>query len=258
LYRKIFIPGSEVYTAIEKSMKPTEGVRVLVLGDSVANQLYNISDYNNEIYSLTCNQAISVVGQYLLLKNYIKNNITKGLKVYLIYHPESFSNNLDQNYTFNYFIKPFYAAENYSLYTNTVNNKVKDIPYYSSVVIPLIKMSLISPDFDPDLSFKVSHYENSTPIFKDKYLFSEISIEYLKKMKLLSEENKFGIKVVSPYLMSEYLEYEEKKYSKIITNNGLDEMFEDYFNFKVTDSDNFRDNYHYIDAKKFGENPLNF
>ena len=257
-YRKIFLPSSEVYTAIDKSLRSTEGVRALVLGDSLGNQLYSINRYNDKIYSLACNQAVSLAGQYVLLTNFIKNNDVHGIRVYLVYHPESFSNNLDQNYTFNYFIKPFYSGGDSSLFTNTVKEKIRNIPYHSSPLLPIIKLSILSPDFNPDLSFKISFTENDIPILKEKYLFSEVSIEYLKKINELAKEHHFEFKVVSPFLRAEFGHYEDDNYSRIIVENGLEKAFAGYFDFKKIDGSYFSDNFHYADSAVFGKNPLNF
>src|SRR3954453_6937291 len=61
--------GAEIYTSIQKS-KMKKKVKKLLIGDSVGNQLYDNGVYNGSIFSLTCNQAISMVGQYILLSNF--------------------------------------------------------------------------------------------------------------------------------------------------------------------------------------------
>ena len=60
---KATIYGNEIYRAISKSKKQTT-YRKLILGDSTANQFYNCKEENpDSAYSLTCNQAIGMVGQ---------------------------------------------------------------------------------------------------------------------------------------------------------------------------------------------------
>src|SRR3954453_12185057 len=68
---KSSVYGPEVYRSIAKS-KMKKKVKKLLIGDSVGNQLYDNESYNGSIFSLTCNQAISMVGQYILLSNFIQ------------------------------------------------------------------------------------------------------------------------------------------------------------------------------------------
>ena len=101
------IYGNEVYKAIEKSKKRNKA-RKLFLGDSTANQFYNCKKEDSpNTYSLTCTQAIGMVGQYILLHNYL-NAGNRPDSVFLIYTPFSFWDNLDQIYTYHYFLKPFF------------------------------------------------------------------------------------------------------------------------------------------------------
>ena len=68
-YKKTIF-GNEIYRAIEKSKKKTK-YKKLILGDSTANQFYNCKEEDpDSAYSLSCNQAIGMVGQYILLQNY--------------------------------------------------------------------------------------------------------------------------------------------------------------------------------------------
>ena len=58
------VHGHEVYTSIKKSKEKTK-IKKLIIGDSTANQLYNTeTDTTSSIYSLTCNQAIGIVGHF--------------------------------------------------------------------------------------------------------------------------------------------------------------------------------------------------
>lgn len=250
-------PGAEVYAAINKSNMHKKNISTLILGDSVANQLYNVHEYNEDIYSLACNQAISMAGHYILLKNFSDNNAMAGINVYLIYHPNSFSNNLDDKWTYDYFIKPFYNINNMSLFTDTLIRQVKNVPFYMLSSIPLMKITALSPKHDPDISYKIKTKINGIAILKENELFSELSIEYLKKMAILANEKKFNIKIVSPFLRNEYCEYYNNSYIKELSANGIHEILADYFAFTIRDADEYIDHAHYKNAKIYGYNPLN-
>ena len=129
------VAGSYIYKAIEKS-KTKEPYRKLVIGDSVGRQLFPNSDEYANFNSLCTNQAVSMCGQYLLLNNYI-NAGNKIDTLYLLFNPTSFSNNLNQVYTFHYFLKPFNRDEYQSEFTSLVKEQIANIPYTFLVREPL-------------------------------------------------------------------------------------------------------------------------
>ena len=160
------INGVEVYHSISKS-KESKKVKKLLLGDSVGNQLYSNNSYNDSIYSLTCNQAISLAGHYFLLNNFFKSNENQlPEEVILLYIPFAFRNNLDI-YAYHYFLKPFYNDEYKDLMDEYLTNRIKQIPYYYLTQIPIVKESNYSP--------KYSLTVDSDP----SELFSPISQTYL-------------------------------------------------------------------------------
>ena len=144
---EIDIPGSEIYISIKKSKRNTP-ITKLIIGDSTANQLFNNCDDENDIYSLACNQAIGVCGHYFLLNNFLQAGNSPE-EVYLIYNALSFNNNLDQIYTYNYFLKPFYKNEYKSLMSLTIQEQIKKIPYYQICQFPPILTSSWSPKYNP-------------------------------------------------------------------------------------------------------------
>lgn len=183
------LPGDEIYNAIEKSKKKTK-IKRLILGDSTGFQLFNNYDPDDVFYSLACNQAISVAGQYFLLLNFL-NSGNHPECVYMIFNPFGLKNNLDQKFTYHYFIKPFYTSEYKPLMTNTVQQQIEKIPYYWASQIPNIKASTWAPTYKtPD-----------NP--QDSVLFmSQISREYLNKIDSLSQVHSFRL-IIYPTFASE-------------------------------------------------------
>ncbi len=161
-------PGDVIYYSISKSKKKNSS-KVLLLGDSVGRQLFSNSIFNQGINSLACNQAIGMVGQYLLLNNYL-NAENKIDTLVIIYTPGSFENNLDQEYTYHYFLKPFDNSEYSSFFTETVKEQINKIPYHQFTKIPHIFATSWAPDF-------ISRDQ------KDFTFLSPISVEYLTKIK---------------------------------------------------------------------------
>lgn len=180
------VPGSEIYRAIKKSKQRTS-VRTLIIGDSTANQFFNNTNDEDGVYSLACNQAIAVCGHYFLLHNYLTAG-NRPEEVYLLYNAISFSNNLNQVFTYHYFLKPFFRDEYKPLMSSTVMRQIRKIPDYERCQLPPILTSAWAPDFPPEPS--------------DCTFLSPISREYLCKMDSLSKEYGFRLYIV-PTLMDE-------------------------------------------------------
>ena len=168
------VVGKEIYISLLKSKQKSTKKKAL-LGDSVANQLYPNKTENDSMVSLACNQAISMVGHYLLLKNYFVAG-NRPDTIYFMYQPFSFRNNLDQPYTFHYFIKPFYTDEYMAEMDDLVKKSVAEIPYASFAHWPWIQAGDGAPDYPP--------INDDTTNF-----ISPISADYLAKMIALAERN---------------------------------------------------------------------
>lgn len=209
------VNGADTYNAIAKS-KQKKKTRKVLLGDSVGRQLFENTKYNDTINSFACNAAIGVVGHYLLLNNFIKagNEVDT---VYMLFTPSSFINNLDEKYTFHYFLKPFYKDEYKPLFTKTVYDQVRKIPFHFISQDPALLTSNWAPDF-----------RNHD---KKNYTFlSPISLEYLTRIKELSIKYGFELIIlptpVSINSKKDIISIDRSEFS----NNGLGEEFSKYLN----------------------------
>lgn len=244
------VSGDEEYVSINKS-KLRKKVTVLIIGDSVGKQLYDNNTYNGDIYSEACNQAISLAGYFFLLNNFVKTN--RGQlppQVVLIITPETFRNDLDQIFTFHYFLKPFYKTEYQQEYTTACWTQVHKVPLYYLSQMPLIVNTDWAPKYTP-------------PIDTSYNLISPISQGYLIKIRKLCESNHMRFSILCPPL---------KKSSKDKTlafakatgefeRCGLKNEFENYFKHIEYRADSlYKDHIHFkkqyipIDYFKFDTN----
>lgn len=246
LSQKYILSGKDVYFALKKSNSSFNS-GVLILGDSVAHQLYQPEKHNEKYESLACNQAISLIGHYILLENYLKNNSDTKI-VYLIYHPESFANRLDRTYTFNYFFKPFYKPTNYKYFTAKAIDIISNVHNVKLLDLPVVRYTNIALGFEAAYSKEKTAQKRFTP--------SDISIEYLQKIKAIAAKHNIILIVISPILDKKFIQYSSDDFSAIVNNNGLNDIFKDYFDFKYLDSSYFSDSTHYINPSIFGENAL--
>jgi hypothetical protein len=230
-HKEIERVGNETYISLTKATNVPTRVKTLILGDSTGNQIYPNTEYNSEVYSLCCNQAISMVGQYILLHEFLQTHPNpNALDVLLIARPSSFRNNLDQRFVYNYFIKPFYREEYQHLLSVQAREQIRKIPFRDLVRIPFIRKS----NWSPNLNDKHRpHY----------FHISEISADYIKKIQqLCQEKNVRSFKVRCTFLSREFPVEQFFDFKKQIAELGLAQELSGYFNtLKYYDEELFMD-----------------
>jgi hypothetical protein len=224
------VAGNEIYYSIFKS-KQKKKTKKIIIGDSVGRQLFSNTTYNDSLNSLACNRGISMAGHFILLNNYL-NAGNKIDTVFLIFTPFSFQSNLNDVFTYHYFLKPFYIKEYKPLFTKLVTEQIDKIPYAGFCRFPNILTSNWAPDF------------KSTD--KTDYTFlSPISVEYLIKIKELSMKHHFKVIILpTPTRISRKAEVERMMKNEI-TKNNLEPEFKNYFeNIIYLNDNNFVDDVH--------------
>lgn len=139
--------GTEVMRAIRNS-KGKSGKRLLIIGDSVCNQLYPSSSEYPDAVSLACNRAVTMAGHFFLMNNYFASNEPElPDKVVVICSPAALQDNLDQ-FAFQYFLKPFYRKEYKPLFNDLLWQQIRSIPHYRVSVLPFVRISNFSFEYE--------------------------------------------------------------------------------------------------------------
>lgn len=240
--------ANEVYVSIKKSKEKKSQTKILLIGDSIAKQMYDNEEHNDTINSLACVQGVSVFGQYLMLKNFLETNPNLKPEIIFLYRPSSFRNNLDQMFSFNYFLKPFFRKEYLPNYSDLAWQQVKKIPFYYLSKYEVVKNSNWSPSYN---------IKNNP----DEFKMSEISAEYIKKCKTLSEQYNATFRVECTFMSEEFVSEDFSKMKKQIVDFGLADLFDGYFDDIIyLDKDLFADRRHLkkeVKRKILGNNFLN-
>lgn len=99
----------EIYLAIERANEPAASIHSILLGDSVAHQLFPPgTEKRPDERFLTSNQAGSLAAQYYILADAIRS-FPQLRDVYLLYYPESFRNDLGPPFANDYFCGYFHT-----------------------------------------------------------------------------------------------------------------------------------------------------
>lgn len=175
-----YLIGRETNIALFNSKKKA-GSSILVIGDSVCNQIYPSNKNYTNLTSLACNRAISMAGYFFLFKNYLSVNYDCPPKTLVLFlNPASVQNQLDK-FAYHYFLKNYLTKDYYPDYNDELWEQVHKIPYYWSAPLPFIRVSNFSPDY------------SITNGNSDYYLFSPIACTYLDKIIRLAKEYSIDI-----------------------------------------------------------------
>ena len=204
-----------IYVAIKKSKKKTDKKKIII-GDSVGAQLFPVEKTYDSIYSLATTAPSSLIGSYILIKNLLENQDISGRTIFYIAHPTSLSEDLRGNFTFSHFVKPFYCKENFQHISPYADSLLNNIPFLHFSQLPFIITSNFSPEFDHSTSHQKSE-------------ISKLYIEYLTKIKQLSEIERFKFRVVAPYLREDQKENNYEAIKEQIDKHKLNKIFEGYF-----------------------------
>jgi len=206
--------GGAIYLAIKKSKKKTDKKK-FIISDSVGAQLFPIDKKYDSIYTLSTTAPSSLVGSYILLQNLLENNSLEGATVYYVVHPSSLDEDLQGEYTYNHFVKPFFTIENHKYISPLADSLLHTIPYLYASQLPFVKVCNWQPKFN---------YKNDY-----EYKISDVYIEYLQKMIKLSEKEKFKYKLVLPYIRKDQKNINYRKMKKQIKQYNLENIFNGYF-----------------------------
>ncbi len=219
-----------VYKIILKSEKKVEN-DTIYFGDSVGNSILPPHLLDN---SFTTNGAVTIIGHYILANRLIERN--ENIKTIIVVGiPMRIGNGLSINRTYGYFVKPFLTFSNLKYFDSSV---IKQLLKFPMSFLSILKATKILPHNDIDFS------KNHTQENK----LSDISIIYFKKLKKLCNDNNITLKLVSPPLREKYKKQFSNwaEYKKQIKENGLEEIFGNYFNNIVYINDScFNDDWHY-------------
>ena len=164
--------GKEVFRSIDLSKKKS-GKGLLILGDSVCQQLYPSQQEYPDAVSLACNQAVTMAGQFFLMRNYLEANADALPKqVVFICTPLCLQNDVDR-YAFQYFLKPFYTKEYRPYFNEMLMDRVRMIPHYRASRLPFIRVS----------NFAFAYEEEPEASYS---LISSLSQSYLRQMDSLA------------------------------------------------------------------------
>ena len=215
--------AGEVFYVIEKAGH-NSGHPAVILGDSVCNQVFPQREDSENITHLGCNQAITPAGTFLLLKKYLEHN-PQTQEVFYIVLPGTISNNMNLNYTYQYFVIPFMNGENVNFIEEETRQELYEKFGKFFVENGYIKNFLLNNNFFMD---KYISYIRKKQEKRYAHRISRAGEIYLAKIRELCREHNAELHILPLPMADVPKNYGWDDFRNDISAYGFDDIFGDF------------------------------
>lgn len=236
-----------------KKIQESNTGRKLIIGDSVANQIYEYR--NNEEYDVLCgNMAMTLVWQYIFVREYLANNMNAE-EVILCVVPEIFERNFETDHTYSYMMIPLIKSGNEDVLGNKEMESLSKM--YGSVFLTEQMVNFVG---DSGLNTKLflnmvkKYYdifpEKKREVEKKKSIDFMLSENYILKIKELCDKNNVKFKMI-PNPIKDIPENKEKLkiLEKVYNKSPLYEINPKFFEQVIFFEEKyFKDELHFTDV----------
>lgn len=218
-----FMAGSGLLSHFARAREANDST-VLIIGDSIANQLFWGLQVNNpKTDILTSNAALMITGQFLLAEEYIKNH-PDATDIFLVIHPLPLTRTFDTEWGYRYGVMTYVE-------TDTIDNLDKNtIDAMASVYGTFfMRKNIVRLIEDSPICRKL--YLSYIDLNREDYVQEspfEIADQYVKKLYDLCRINQVELHVY-PSPVSEYFRNQVTELSEEYGNTWMSTIFPDYF-----------------------------
>lgn len=230
----------EIRPYIEK-VQTQDGTTGIILGDSVCCGLYNeLQEINPSLTIVGSNQAVSMVGQYLLLKAYLEHH-PDATDAWIIARPDSLYADPSYSLGYSYLAIPFTKAGLTDCLSEDTVDDLKAMfgqPMLSPKICDFMEESVIGRL--SYLTFINSKY------YKKRDSMDHSGMRYLVRIAELCDENGISLHVLpAPLPDTEYSHEEVMKLQEKFRESGMMPYIDQYVAHVVYyDEELFRDGIH--------------
>lgn len=217
--------GTADIVSIIRDVKNTDGTTVLVIGDSIARQIFSGLQEEHTGLKIDCaNAAVNISGQYMLAVTWL-NSHPEATDVWMFVHPLTLDRGYDLELGYAYAVMPF-AMEG-------VLNELDDVTLdqmasvYGRFALNSKVASIISNSpMNRKIFFSYIRMHNEEYVQSNSY---EIASLYILKLRKMCEERGISFHLYSSPSTEYYREKIEETRSDF-ENSPLYEVYPDYLN----------------------------
>lgn len=178
--------SNEIIPYIER-VREQNGYTKLILGDSVCNQIFERYYGMDDAYCICgTNQAVSIAGQYILAKEFVKNhaNVTD---IYLVIIMDSLTSDFNAQLGYQYAVMPFVETDTIGALDKDTQKDISNM--YGGIFCkkPVVEFIHKSP-LCMKLYLNLLAEKDKMIPRRAQGLISDASYHYLGKMKALCED----------------------------------------------------------------------
>lgn len=231
----------EVFYVLDKAQY-NSGRPIVILGDSVCNQLWDQRQDSENITHLACNQAVTACGTWLLLRKYLENNPQTKEVYYVIVPKYGLCNELNTNYTYQYFVIPFINENSMQLIESETLKQLYNKFGQFFVENKYIKRFLLN---DKLFMSRYIHYVNANSQ-ENIHRLSRTGIIYLRKIQELCREHDIKLFVRPLPMLDIENNHGFEDFERNVKTFGFEDVLGDYVKrIKYYPDDWFRDKVHF-------------
>ncbi|MDD4736012.1 MAG: hypothetical protein PHP44_07900 [Kiritimatiellae bacterium] len=206
----------------------------VIVGDSVAHQLFNQDNQKKSKYfHLTTNAATTMMGQYILLMEYMKHN--KVEEIIVLMTPYSMTDDLNREFTANYVVGTMYRPQYRQYITERAAHQIHNCRWW---YIPIVFSEF------PELCLINYQKVNPKPFPRELFI-SPLSLEYLTLLSNVCQHHGVTLRVISPPIPVEFEGSSDLSFiEQQLSSSGLDGIRKTYCPVSVMPSEYYADELH--------------
>lgn len=184
---------SEIIPAIDMVQKES-GHTKLVLGDSVSFRLFSgLREANEEYLLLGTNQAIGMMGQYLLAEQFIENH-DAVTDIYIVMIANSFNVDFSTKYGYQYAVMPFVEMDLFHKLDAETIKAAEEM--YGKVFLTKEMVNIIDySEMNRKIYLNLLYEYGKAPVSSGEYT-SDIVIENMQRLMQLCEKNNINLHIL--------------------------------------------------------------
>lgn len=216
--------GPDTINPIIRKAQEDDGTTKLIIGDSVANQMFSDLQDNNPDYAiLPGNAGVTMAGQYVIAKEYIDNH--PGVTdVYLFTLPESLGRTFDTQWGYQYAVLPFIETHTLGNFDdNTV--RIMEDTYGKIFMNEKVAFAVDKSGINRKLYF--NYLRDKSDGYELTYYY-ELADQYLCKLNDYCKERNINF-YLYPCPVSEAKREMVREYEETYKDSDLYALFPDYY-----------------------------
>lgn len=217
--------GPDMINPIIRNAQKDDGTTTLILGDSVAHQLFDdLEEFNPCISILPSNAGVTMAGQYVIAKEYLEHHLYVT-DIYLFVLPESIGRTFDTQWGYQYAVLPFIETDTLGDFDDNTIEIMKDT-YGSLFMNKKIATAVDKSGINRKLYL---NYIREKGIGHNPTNYYELADQYLVKLNDLCSEEGVKFHLIS-CPVSETKREQVALYNSDYRDSETYKVFPEYFN----------------------------